>query len=588
MAKKNTLGAFIFHIHRPDTIRVSALSEQAYSTFFRSIEDSAASNITFQIEQIALSPTMIMDLVKAFKRVLSAERKLKCHILLIEMLDDETDVDVYDNICNGINLALSVQNTIMPWCIGITVSNYDIFEESVLLKHNLIPTCKKNDIGLILLSDDQNFKPVILNQGNLPKMTEFPILQLSKPEKEKNNEIEKRLSTEEITKTFQVLFGHFQINVDNRSYHLPAIASVKKLAENSIFLSQLRYDITQMLNSFTFQVLHFGIPGGGIYELSFNLVEGDVNRLNNTGNTRRAYDSPVLLLYDFLSPMYLIDNTIREVKKNGATQIAVAGIARCEDTPNFNEIPSVYYIDANYMKILNGDSECRFCNQGVPVIDEEYFDNFARKIEEFDAFTFWEFIAQNNNFYKVGHWPSDRTPNHYHFRILTEPIFKQHGFGLAIRLRNLLEKKGIISSWIQKIVCTDEESYILSLYLSEVLRLSYNDVIRIPRSFSGSIAGKELDPSLLDYIDKNYGKDPLKQQNVIIIDQAAHHFKTLSALRDICSYYDDCTIFAFAVFIDRTDPAFSVGEYLHDSHYIALYSWPVPPRIKYECPCVEN
>jgi len=590
MAKKNTLGAFVFHINRPDAIRVSALSVQVYSAFFRSMGDSVTSEITFQTEKTTLSPTNIMGLVKAFKRVLSATRTLKCHILLIEMLDDETDVDIYDNICNGINLALSEQSIIRPWCIGITVSNYDIFKESVILNHNLVPTCKKNDIGLILLSDDQDSRPEILNQGNLPKMIKLPILQLPKPDEEKKYEIVERLSTEEITKAFHVLFGHFKIK--NESYHVPAIASVKKLAENRTFIKQLQYDVTQRFSNTKFGILSFGIPGGGMDKLSIKLVDGDFNRLFYAENMIQNYDCPVLLLYDFISPIYSIENMVREVRERGATQIVVAGIARCADTPTLSGISSIYYVDANYMRILNDGCECAFCDQGVSLMVGEYFDSFARGIDEFDSFTFWEFIAQNKEFFDVGHWASDKNPpfrtlNHYYFRILAEPIFRQHGFGLAIRLRNLLERKNIISSWIRKIVCTDEESYSLSLYLSEILKLSYDDVIQIPRRFIESIVGKEIDPGLLEHIDTTYGKDSLKQQNVIIIDQAAHHFKTLSALRDICSYYD-CTIFAFAVFIDRVDPNLSLGEFLPDSHYIALYSWPVPPRIKYECPCVEN
>jgi hypothetical protein len=244
-------------------------------------------------------------------------------------------------------------------------------------------------------------------------------------------------------------------------------------------------------------------------------------------------------------------------------------------------------MDTTYKAFPDGDPSCRFCHQeGIEkVIDGEHFEDYARKIEHFNSFTFWEFVSQDRSFYEVGHWASDRTPNHYQFRIMAAPIFRRFSYDLSIRLRNILRKSGIAPAWVRKIVCTEgEESTALSLALAEVLGLSSKDVIRIPRKFFGSIAGKELGADLLQYIDSQYKGETLKRQNVLIVDQAAHHFRTLSSLRSVCEYYD-CVVLGFLVFVDRTDAALSLGEYLPDSHYVALYSWPATPHMSHECPC---
>jgi len=234
---------------------------------------------------------------------------------------------------------------------------------------------------------------------------------------------------------------------------------------------------------------------------------------------------------------------------------------------------------------------CRFCQQGVKLILGEHFDDYARQIREFDSFTFWEFVSQKQEFLKIGHYASDRTPNHYFFRIMAEPIFEQHSYDLSVRIKNALTTKGILTSWVQKIVCTDgEESKVLSTALANVIGLRADDVVSVPRSLFTSregftsFAGKQPNQELQTYMNSHFGEGNLRRRNILILDQAAHHFQTLAALRNICEFYD-CTVLAFAVFVDRTDGAFSLGDYLYDSHYLPLYSWPVPPRRSYECVC---
>jgi len=244
----------------------------------------------------------------------------------------------------------------------------------------------------------------------------------------------------------------------------------------------------------------------------------------------------------------------------------------------------ISFVDTNYSAIKS-NLECKFCNQGVPLMVGEDYGSFSRQVGRLDPFTFWELVRENPDYYRAGHWASNRTPNHYQFRIMVKPILKRHCFGLSLRIKNLLETRSILPSWIDKIVCTEgEESKTLAVSLARAVGSSANDVIAIPRSCFASIAGADVTAELWQFLDKTYGKSKLRRQNVVIVDQAAHHFRTLAALRTVCEYLDS-KILAFAVVVDRTEPGCDLGAYLHDSHYVSLYSWSSPPRWPYECPC---
>lgn len=393
------------------------------------------------------------------------------------------------------------------------------------------------------------------------------------------------LIVSDLVEVFQPVFGHFEIVSSEKTFHSNIIVSVKKIADDEKIITALQHDFIQATGDSNFTLVPFGIPGGGMDILSMRLLDADLGRL------LLPKDQPVkkksfVIFCDVLSQAYPIGETIAALRVAGAEKIAIFSITEAHPAPDIDIEPKIY-IPSHY--ITSSDIEgCGFCRQGVEVIKGEYFDDYVRKLRHFDSYTFWELISQDESFFNVGHWPSNRTPNHYQFRFLAKSIFLTHSFGLSVRLKNLVEERSILPRWVKKIVCTEgEESGLLSMALSEAIGLTRDDVIKIPRKLFSSIAGKEIDEKLIAYIDSTYGADSIKRQNVIIVDQAAHHFRTMTGLRDICEYYG-CTVLAFAVFIDRTEPDFSLGEYLYDSHYITLYSWPFPPRRNFECPCVKE
>jgi len=539
-----------------------------------------------QPREIVLSSDL-GPLLDGLAAILCRKRKVPCHALLLEFLDPNADVDLYDDFCNSLFVTLGREKAVAPRYITVAVANPFAFLESVFLRQKLMPLCNKKKITLILLSDNPEHSPELLCHGSLTSIVGLPPLEAEYDRPERASEPGPTLSAPEIESMMGCLFGHFELDCSGRIFHLPIVASVRKLAENATFVNQLRQDLSVRMHDSSFAVWPFGIPMGGIRELAIELVEGSSERLlASEDDATRTPANSTAVLCDFIGPMYPLNDTVRKLHSSGCRNIVVAGIGRFRNTPHFVEASTLFYFDVPFSAINTVDASCKYCDQGIPPIKGQYFDAFARQVESFDPVTFWELVAQHDDFYSVGHWPSDRTPNHYHFRVMTEPIFGRHSFDLALRIRNALTTRGIIPRWIRKIVIPDEpEAKRLGLAISDVLGLRPDSVIGIPRDLLAMVAGQHVGSEVVDFINDTYGSEALTAASVLIVDQAAHHFKTLSALRAICEFYD-ANILSFAVFLDRTANGFSIGEFLHDSHYVALYSWASPPRRAHECPCV--
>ena len=139
-------------------------------------------------------------------------------------------------------------------------------------------------------------------------------------------------------------------------------------------------------------------------------------------------------------------------------------------------------------------SQCKFCDQEVPIIEGENYYVLKPRLKKFDPYTFWEFLKLDKRFYRVEHKKFDRTHYHYNFIIPYDkiPIFKIYGRNIIIRIKNMLEEKGILPYFIQKIVAPapasqDKEGrddiQILVDLLAAELGLTQKDIIRIPRDY---------------------------------------------------------------------------------------------------------
>jgi len=586
MVKEKKYTAKILSIQDTSEIGFISLPEKLYRSFIKSIE--TINDVYFRkIKQIILTDD-VLSTTNQIIQPLSYRRKNINLLLILEVLNQNFSLRKYDNLCSCLVNALSGKNISKPWCLIIVVPDSQLFSQSIILKRLLVTLCTEKEISLILLSNKRRAEPLILVQGKVPSGWQPPLLDnfydSEVPETEEKTHL---CSKQQILENFISLFGHFELKIGDEIFHVPSVCSVKKLARNSDFIDFLYDEAIKLVDNENFIVQPIGIPLGGINELAASLIQKNDKQICHIEDVETYTNCSVIILCDYLSNIYSLDKVARKLGKMGARNISVLGIGRYKD---FNDIENVNikcFFDTEYVSTGRGNESCAFCNQNTPRIKGENFKDFELSVEKFDSFTFWEFIKQSNQYFKVGHWASDRTANHYHFRIITNPIFKYHCHDLSVRVRNILISKNLIPQWIKKIVCTGgEESNILSLGLAEAFKLSPKDVIQIPRKYFKFITGKNVDTKLIEYIDQTAGEHSLKDKNVLIVDQAAHHLKTFSALRTVCEFYN-CSIIGFVVFVDRTEPEISLGEYLYLSHYVPLYSWPSPPRLEHQCPCMQ-
>ncbi len=582
----STVAVFLFRLHRGKKSARRTLDTAAYRSFVAGLDPKSASRIRFIQKDLRLTEDL-KRLRAEISRPFSKPNKTTRRILLLELLGLDADVYAYDDLCSAIHDALMRdEKPGHPWCVGIVVSNLSTFKESEFLKRRLQPFCRKQGIGLIVVGCTDEAKVEFFSYGKLPRIRMLPDLPTCRPQKRPREPQQILQSPQQIESDFHLLFGHFEVAGEGTKYHVPAVASVKKLADNKVFVQQVNKEIVAHLGRPDYQVFSQGIPLGGIEDLSAALIEGNFRRRLLPDYSNLLHDSAVVLLCDFIMSAYPIERRCAELRNSGAKDLLIVGVGSYIDAPRIQGVQTLTFVTTSYEAAPAGPG-CRFCEQGVPTIRGEDYESFARQVGGFDPFTFWELVKEHPDYYQAGHWISDRTPNHYQFRIMVKPMLQRHCHGFSLRMKNALESRGILSKWIDKIMCTEgEESMTLADGLANVVGLSSKDVIAIPRRHFASIAGADVGEQLWRFLDATYGRVRLRHQNVAIVDQAAHHFKTLTALRTVCDRLDS-TILAFVVLVDRTDAALELGEYLHDSHYVPLYSWSSPPRLRYECPCAE-
>lgn len=565
-----------------DDFTYRSLEKDIYKNFFTQIVKVSDTKF-WATKHIILSD----DLIATSKKFVGSVKQSKSNkkiILILEVLEEKKYYENFDDVFTCLINALSNKEFPNPWCICIVTPNIEALHESIMFTRKLIDLCNNRKIALISIPIEHGVKPKVISQGELPQGWNPPLLDIQVEVQEKKNELENIQL--EIKKDFNLLFGHFAIKKDSKIYHISSVASVNKLARNENIVEYIYHRIVDLVQYENITIDPIGIPLGGINELAIALTQKENNRICHIDDDSKLKECSIVILCDFLNNVYDIESIIKQHKEDGHDDFLVIGIARYKDFKDIDGVKSIHFVDTQYNSYdISGKEECPFCFQGVPTIDGENIRDFEKAITNYDSYTFWEFIRQDVNFIELGHWPSNKTINHYHFRINAKPIFLYHGYDLSLRVKNLLLANKILSHWISKIVCTEGEySGILSAKIAQAIGLKETDIIKIPREYFNNIAGKDIDPLLIEYINKNIGTENLNGKNIIIVDQAAHHFGTLVPLKTICEYYKS-TILAFIVFVDRTGPEVSKGEYLFDTHYFSLYSWPSPPRTQNQCPC---
>lgn len=577
---QTSYAAVVVRLRIPGSLSAPTIPRAKYTQFISELIDMSSTDAPVRDEELELS-TDVAQFSEDLRNRVFNEPVPNAIVLALEVLDSSADIRAYDDLCESLSLILRRGKGPTIQAIVIVVSDLKVFKASLWFQRQLSPVCERKDISLLLTAPREGPGVEVITASSQYKSKPLPRLfdQLA------SGVLQDRelASDADLALQFKTLFGNFQIKTDAGTFHVPAVASVQSLARDEKITARLRSDVTTLLGTSDFDVLPYGVQLGGIETLALALAQSDSHRVLRHSLTKSGDARSTVILCDFVSRVYPLASAIERLRLAGAPRIAVVGIADFADAPELSATPVRSYVKTGYRVGGTSAENCVFCAQGDRCISGETILDFERAVGAFDSRTFWHLISQDRAYYAVGHWHGERTPNHYQFRIMSEPIFRDHGYGLAVRVRNVLASKSILHGWVKKIVCVDEEAALFASAVAFALGLRPEAVIKVPRDLlqsSGRTAGKEG----LKALRKRYSKELLHRENVLIVDQAAHHFRTLSGLRYVCEVFD-CAVLAFIVFVDRTEAGFSLGEYLHDSHYVALYSWPCPPRVRYECPC---
>jgi hypothetical protein len=545
---------------------------------------------------------------KSLTRSLNNRKSSRLNSLIVEVLSPTARASEFDRLCSAIETAES-ETTVRIDRIVFVVNSRQYLEDSVLFADVLLKLCASKRIRVFLTSPDvpelyEAFYCEPADEARVGHVASEPrssrvVYEIAEagislgyhyiePEGTVSD-----IDSQEIRDYLEVFNGHFLLQTSGGDVHVRCVLSVGKLASHRTFVQRVKSDLDELFLGNEYSIVPFGVDQEGLDRLSLAVLRGDSRRRLRPHNA--DYVDNVVLLFDSfnLHPDYLARVAELEVPPDRIAIVEVAGAStNGAEALHRISVPQnrlVTYVDLGDLVRSWPPSECPMCWQGVPVLPTEgleggrSIDGYARAIHKYDSFTFWSMLSTSDEYLEIGHWPSSRTRNHYDLRVRAAPIFRDFGWDIARRIRNGLESVGVLSGWLSGMLCTEgEESDQLAGRLGHVLGIPEFAILRVPRAQLVHVAGKDIGDGLAQWLLEARAGERIGGRNVVILDQAAHHFRTYSSLRSIADYLD-CSTLAFAVFLDRTGLDFDFGQHLHSTHYLPLYSWPAPPRRDCNC-----
>jgi len=593
MASKKSKSAVILRAELVDEPRELWCTERTYKLILEGcIKKGVIDDTVRKPQEYKISSD---DLHNKLRRILQYQQDKQAICLLIDFSSIPSTMGGYDHRCDDLCIALEQRinqiksakpdNAVLLDII-IVVSDLAEFSGSVLLKERLVQCCINNNIGLVLVTFSPEPQVVIrhdsgrLNNNINTNLTKIGQHMEDAKEVEENPE-------ESIRSSIDTILGHFKIvwpkRQEKRQFHVPALVSLDKFSIEGNHLAYIRDIFIRELKGDDFIIYFFGIED--MKGLAQVIVNNDNTRLADTVNVKGR---KVAIICDILWEVYELESFVQNLIDKGAEDVFVIGFAIYAKFLTKCKLKAKWFLELNFEEYQPGPKSCPFCQyENEKAIDGEYLKEFLGKIGKFETYSFWELISNTEGAFTNGHWPSERTGYHYLHRIIVGPILKKHGYGIACRIRNLLFEH-VHSEWIDAIVCPDEpEAIRLSELLLTTLRLEHRRIVKIPRLYFSQITKTGIPDDLQSYLSKEYGNNFLEKWNVIIVDQAAHHFQTVSALSYLCIFRGARQL-AFIVLVDRLDRRLPISEWLFSSHYISLYTWPWPPYKGDECPCTHQ
>jgi hypothetical protein len=311
------------------------------------------------------------------------------------------------------------------------------------------------------------------------------------------------------------------------------------------------------------------------------LIEGDASRDADSADS--IVGRTVVVLVDIAYDPARLKSAEAELLRRGASSVAFLPIVITND-PNSTEIDVRGLVPLSVVS-SRSSSDCQLCMFGVPTIQGSGISEVRNKVGQFHPVVFWMLLNLSPSFARIGHWKSPRTPNHYWLRVMMKDVLASFGESLANRLIRVLETQAhVFLRWIDNIVVAeDPESVALAEAIRHAVGKDPPDIIAIRREVLQAVSAGEFGDAATDWLS-SAGQELGPRRNVIIVDQAAHHLRTFTALKALCDGARWHTL-AFAVVLDRTGIQAEVGHEMHDAHYVWLYRWPFPPRLAVSCTC---
>lgn len=394
--------------------------------------------------------------------------------------------------------------------------------------------------------------------------------------------------TSAVAKELPLEFDHFEIDSPRLAEpvtHFPCVLDARPLAANDDLVAQLRQLIQDTTGAAASVLCAVEIEGSGIADgLLPRLADGEPDQLDD--GARDLQHREVVVVMDFAARFHKPAQVAAGLTRRGADKVFFVALVSTDDVlDGVSDVLALLHLPLKSAAAGGGD--CEFCNVGSPVHRGSHRAQLIESLIDYDAAVFWKLLALSPAFSRLGHWSSPRTENHFWLRIMMADLLTPFADAFALRLLRTLEVKGLLSvAWVDYVVVPDDdESVLLGSALVRLLPGRYTELVAVPRSVMRQVSAGELGDGARTWVDQareRWGS----RGNALVVDQAAHHFRTYSAVKTLIDAVGWHSL-AFGVVVDRTGVNPDHLHQLHDARYASLYRWPFPPRTRLDCSCDE-
>lgn len=404
-----------------------------------------------------------------------------------------------------------------------------------------------------------------------------------------------------ISANAHLLVDHFRIRRGSREFHVPLLAESSVLAE----LTATPTLIASIQGLMPLEPEALGavrlVPvdiSGGNLDIWCAALADDPGRVVDLDGVLPG--DKVLLVTDF----YHVNLGFKELEGQlAAVGATVLGVLACFSYGPQTRMEGdgtwlVALVDLPGHFAIYEPEDCPYCSDSVPLVQSEQgYSGYARELRKPHPRCFWDMLRWSHDFVEVGHWRSTVTANHFQFRILGHQVLRVFAHLIATRMKNELSDV-LMENWIDCVASTDGPDRLVSRKLVDFLRL--------PKRRSWIVPRDELPPTSASAIVKLYVAEnddiehytaqsvsPVSSEdlesiggrpNVVVIDQAAHHFYTFEGVQRAIEGVRGRPL-TLSVLVDRYSDVEEEATPLTATRYLPLYNWPAEAMTGWSCAC---